>query len=99
MEELVENPRADELHDIQPLFERGLWIFGPEFESVDFRSNRSLSEVIGRFLGGADYKPPTRRPDFVVLPESSIGTYCADAYDAAGEICGQIGRASCRERG
>ena len=88
MEKLVENPLADELHDLQPLFERGLWFFGPEFESVDFRSNRGLAEVIGKFLGGADYKPPKRRPDFVVLPETSIGAYCADAYDAGGEICG-----------
>lgn len=88
MEKLVENPLADELHDLQPLFERGLWIFGPEYEAVDFRSNRGLAEVIGRFLGGADYKPPKRRPDFVVLPESSIGAYCADAYDVAGEISG-----------
>ena len=88
MEKLVENPLADELHDLQPLFERGLWIFGPEYEAVDFRSNRGLAEVIGKFLGGADYKPPKRRPDFVVLPEISIGAYCADAYDAAGEISG-----------
>jgi len=88
MEKLVENPLADELHDLQPLFERGLWIFGPEFESVDFRSNRGLGEVIGKFLGGADYKPDKRRPDFVVLPESSIGAYSADPYDAGGEISG-----------
>jgi hypothetical protein len=88
MEKLVENPLADELHDLQPLFERGLWIFGPEYEAVDFRSNRGLAEIIGKFLGGADYKPPNRRPDFVVLPEISIGAYCADAYDAAGEISG-----------
>jgi hypothetical protein len=88
MEKLVENPLADELHDLQPLFERGLWIFGPEYEAVDFRSNRGLAEVIGKFLGGADYKPPNRRPDFVVLPEVSIGAYCADSYDAAGEISG-----------
>lgn len=88
MEKLVENPLADELHDLQPLFERGLWVFGPEYEAVDFRSNRGLAEVIGKFLGGADYKPPKRRPDFVVLPEISIGAYCADSYDAAGEISG-----------
>ena len=62
MEKLVENPLSDELHDLQPLFERGLWIFGPEYEAVDFRSNRGLAEVIGRFLGGADYKPPKRGP-------------------------------------
>jgi hypothetical protein len=88
MQALVDSPLTDELHDLQPLFERGLWIFGPEYEAVDFRSNRGLAEIIGRFLGGADYKPPKQRPDFVVLPETSIGAYCADAYDAAGEIAG-----------
>lgn len=88
MEKLVENPHADELHDLQPLFERGLWIFGPEYEAVDFRSNRGLAEIIGRFLGGANYKPPRRRPDFVVLPEVSIGAFYADSYDASGEISG-----------
>lgn len=35
-----------------------------------------LAEIIGKFLGGDDYKPPNRRPDFVVLPEISIGAYC-----------------------
>ena len=88
MEKLVENPHADELHDLQPLFERGLWIFGPEYEAVDFRSNRGLTEIIGKFLGGPEYKPPKKRPDFVVLPDTSIGAYCADAYDATGEISG-----------
>jgi hypothetical protein len=88
MQALVDSPLTDELHDLQPLFERGLWIFGPEYEAVDFRSNRGLAEIIGKFLGGADYKPPKLRPDFVVLPETSIGAYCADSYDAAGEIAG-----------
>ncbi len=88
METLVENTQADELHDLQPLFEQGLWIFGPEYEAVDFRSNRGLAEVIGKFLGGKSYKPPRRRPDFVALPESSIGVYCADAYDSTGEVSG-----------
>jgi Histidine kinase-, DNA gyrase B-, and HSP90-like ATPase len=88
MQTLVESPLADELHDLQPLFERSLWIFGPEYEAVDFRSNRGLAEVIGKFLGGAAYKPPRLRPDVVALPETSIGAYCADAYDAAGEIAG-----------
>jgi hypothetical protein len=34
LEKLVESHDADELHDLQPLFERGLWIFGPEFEAI-----------------------------------------------------------------
>lgn len=88
LEELVENHKADELHDLQPLFERGLWIFGPEFESISFTSNRSLSTVVNTLLGGADLTTPRKRPDFVVLPDSSIGVYSCDAYDDNHEICG-----------
>ncbi len=36
MEKLVENPLADELHDLQPLFERGLWIFGQSTKPLIF---------------------------------------------------------------
>ncbi|WP_281184761.1 ATP-binding protein [Trichlorobacter lovleyi] len=88
LEELVENHDADELHDLQPLFERGLWIFGPEFESISFTSNRSLSTVVNELLGGAELATPRKRPDFVVLPDSSIGVYSCDAYDSRHEVCG-----------
>jgi hypothetical protein len=33
LEKLLDNEHADELHELQPLFERGLWMFGPEFET------------------------------------------------------------------
>lgn len=90
MQQLAGSSLTDELHDLQPLFERGLWIFGPEYEAVDFRSNRGLSEVIGKFLGAGDVDiaNPRRRPDFVVLADSSIGFYSADAYGQDGETCG-----------
>ena len=68
MEKLVENPLADELHDLQPLFERGLWIFGPEYESVDFRSNRGLAEVIGKI--------PRRRMTTSRQSAGPISSYC-----------------------
>ena len=31
---------TDEVRDLQPLFERSLWIFGPQFESIEFTSNQ-----------------------------------------------------------
>ena len=40
LDKLVENPSSDELHDIQPIFEKGLWIFGPEYESLQFLANK-----------------------------------------------------------
>jgi hypothetical protein len=90
LEELLESDSSDELHDIQPLFERGLWIFGPEYEAIDFMSNRSLSTIVREFFGdkGVTLSSPRKRPDFVALPDSSIGVYSSDAYDERGEVSG-----------
>lgn len=91
LERMVENPSTDELHEIQPLFEQGLWIFGPEYETIEFTSNRTLATVI-RKLFGDDEKVvitnPRRRPDFVVLPDTSIGVYSSDSHDEVGEVNG-----------
>src|SRR6185295_10735087 len=51
LDELIRAGAADELHDLQPLFERGLWIFGPAYESVEFCSNRTLATVVRELLG------------------------------------------------
>lgn len=89
MEALVEKAGTDELAELQPLFEAGLWIFGPEYESCEYTSNRSLATVIKKFFDGGVVENPAKRPDFVVLPESSIGAYSSDRYDErSGEVCG-----------
>lgn len=88
LERLVDNSTTDELHDLQPLFERGLWIFGPEFESISFISNRALSTIIKTFFADRILDNPKKRPDFVILPDASIGAYSRDSYDLAHEIDG-----------
>lgn len=88
LEELVEDHNTDELHDLQPLFERGLWIFGPQFESVSFTSNRSLATIVKSFFGDAVLSTPQRRPDFVAIPDASIGLYSSDAFDKNHEVSG-----------
>lgn len=90
LENVLENPSSNELHDIQPLFEKGLWIFGPEYESLQFLSNKSLASIITKFFKGKtiDLTTPKRRPDFVCLPDSSIGVYSHDSYDDRGEVAG-----------
>lgn len=85
---LVHEKNTDELHDLQPLFARGLWMFGPEFESADFSSNRSMATVMRQLLGGASGAIAAQRPDIVVLPDSTLGIYAADAFDEHGEIGG-----------
>lgn len=88
LESLVESDNADELHDLQPLFERGLWIFGPEFESIHFTSNLSLATVVEKFFGEGTITTPRKRPDFVIRPDSSIGIYASDQYDETHEVSG-----------
>ncbi len=93
LERLVDDPTTDELHQLQPLFKNGLWIFGAEYDFVEFTSNRSLTTVIRNLLHGSDDHPldgmERKRPDFVVLPDCSIGIYCRDGYDAeTGDVQG-----------
>jgi hypothetical protein len=88
LELMADNSEADELHDLQPLFERGLWIFGPEFESISFISNRTLSTIVKEFFAGTTIENPAKRPDFVILPNSTIGIYSSDRFDASHNISG-----------
>lgn len=87
----MNDPKTDELHDLQPLFDVGLWIFGPEYESIEFTSNRTLVTVIETFLQSQLSRPlsnPRKRPDFVVLPNSTIGLYSSNSYDKRSEVNG-----------
>jgi hypothetical protein len=89
LSKLVHDRKTDELHELHPLFEDGLWIFGPEYERVDFRSNRGMTEIVRRFLKvDSEAQPSRRRADLIALPDSSIGIYSSDGYDDAGEVSG-----------
>ena len=90
IEELDQKLRDDtlsEVGDLQPLFERSLWVFGPEFESLEFTSNRGMSEVI-RKIFGSEEGGSRLRPDFVMLPDGSVGFYSRDSHDLGGEVDG-----------
>ena len=86
LQQLVDVATTDELHELQPLFARGLWIFGPEYESVDFTSNRAMATVIRSLLGATIDDPTARRPDLVALPDRSVCCYAADGFDDSGEV-------------
>lgn len=85
LEQLAEHPTTKELQQLQPLLERGLWIFGPEFESIHYTSNKTLATVMaGLFKSkGAKVESPAKRPDFVVLPDSGIAysAYSCDSFE------------------
>jgi len=72
---------ADELHEIHPLVARGLWMFGPEFEAVEFMSNRQLSTVVARLFGEGVISSDAHRPDLVALADGSLSVHSCDAFD------------------
>jgi len=76
----VIDENTDEVHELQPLFHQGLWIFGPEYETIEFTSNEGMTNVI-RKLFGIDQKGSRNRPDFAIIPDGSVGLYYYPTYD------------------
>jgi hypothetical protein len=91
---IIEDVRArtsdvetEEVQDLQPLFARALWIFGPQFESIEFTSNQGMTAVIKKLYGG-DQRGTRNRPDFAITPDSSVGFYSLPAYDTEFNVVG-----------
>ncbi|WP_429582058.1 ATP-binding protein [Pseudomonas frederiksbergensis] len=71
---LAEDPNTDELHTLHPLILRSRWLFGPEFESMEYCSNTTLRSVAKQLWGDGDasFQNEKKRPDVVVLPDRSM---------------------------
>lgn len=78
---LTASRETDEVQELQPLFSRGLWIFGPQFEGIEFTSNRGMSTVIREIFGSTE-RGSRNRPDFVITPNSTVGFYSRPSYDS-----------------
>jgi hypothetical protein len=70
---------------VRRLFVR-LWIFGAEFESIEYSSNEGMTSVI-RNLFKKEQTGSTNRPDFVVLKDSTVSLHgCYDFDEEGNEI-------------
>ena len=63
----VADKKTREVQDLQPLFEKGLWIFGPEFETIEYTSNVGMTRVVQE-LFKHNVTGSLNRPDFAILP-------------------------------
>lgn len=84
----VKNENTDEVQELQPLFHRGLWIFGPEYETIEYTSNQGMTTVIQELFGDKTIKGSLKRPDFAILTDGTVGFYGYPKYDRDG---GEIG--------
>jgi hypothetical protein len=71
----------DEVKELQPLFAKGLWMFGDKFESIHFTSNKGMTTVIRELFDGRAEKASLNRPDFVIRNDGSTGFYALPSYN------------------
>lgn len=88
LQEVVNDPKTNELHVLHPILRDNLWIFGPEYDSCAFQSNRTITTILRETLGvdNSEYDP--RRPDIVMFQNSSLCAYCADKFGMDNEAEG-----------
>ena len=80
--EKVRDLKTDEVEELQPLFKQGLWIFGPEYESIQFTSDSTITTVLRKlFKIHASPEVSSNRPDFVVVPNGGLSAFSYDHYD------------------
>ena len=77
-----------EVQELQPLFRQGLWIFGPEFETIHFTSNQGMTTVIQKLFDQTSEKGSLKRPDFAILPNGTVGLYSYPDFDEEGAEIG-----------
>ena len=83
----LRDPKMSEVGDLQPLIDKSLWVFGPEYESIEFTSNKGMTEVVSKIFG-VKQSISRLRPDYVIVPDGSVGLYARDSYDDLGEVIG-----------
>ncbi|MBQ6381390.1 MAG: ATP-binding protein [Clostridia bacterium] len=86
IERTYENKGTDELHTLHPLVLSSRWLFGPQYDSPMFTSNKSLSTVISKLFKDDEYdisqvENPNNRPDIVCLKRYSFKAVCTERYD------------------
>jgi len=78
IERLSGDHSVDELHTLHPLIEKSRWVFGPEFDTPEYASNRGLRKtmeiVFKNKYKKEQFTKSAKRPDIVVGENSSIST-------------------------
>lgn len=99
LEQVVRNIDADELHELHPIIEKGLWILGPQYDTVEYLSNREMATILREmFTVNVDRNENgmRTRPDIVARPNtgahivkadnSSLAVYSQDGYGEDHEV-------------
>ncbi|QGG46327.1 ATP-binding protein [Heliorestis convoluta] len=76
---------VDELNTLHPIVLQSRWLFGPEYDSINFVSNVSLKKAIEQLFGQKvikdEFVNERKRPDIIVLSNSTVLAVCIEDYD------------------
>ena len=99
LEKVVRNIDADELHELHPIIEKGLWILGPQYDTMEYLSNREMATVLRDMFDVNIDRTDTgmrTRPDIVARSAvgdhivksdtSSLAVYSQDGYGDDHEV-------------
>jgi len=85
IERLSSDHSVDELHTLHPLIEKARWVFGPEFDTPEYTSNKGLIKtmdtVFKKKYKKKNFKNSAKRPDIVVGENSSLSTLGLEQFD------------------
>ncbi len=87
---LSKDSSIDELHILHPMVTEARWLFGPEYDTAEYISNRQLQTVVSEIFGGQiiprndiNYK---KRPDIVCLTDSTISITGIEEFSPDSEL-------------
>lgn len=87
---LSKDKSIDELHILHPLVTEARWLFGPEYDSAEYTSNRQLQSVISTLFKekaiakhDINYK---KRPDIVCLADSTMAITGTEDFSTETEL-------------
>ena len=87
---LSKDKNVDELHVLHPLVTGARWLFGPEFESAEYSSNRQLQTavetVFKKKVGKEVFNNHKKRPDIVVLNDSTASVTGTEHFDTESNL-------------
>lgn len=82
---LASDKTVDELQVLHPLIANARWIFGPEFDSPEYSYNNQLhttvEKVFGKKIERNNFNNNKKRPDIVVMGNSTFSINCINDFD------------------
>ena len=90
IKKLSSDSQVDELKVLHPLVTESRWLFGPEFDSPEYTSNKQLQTAVKKIFkispDAKVFENHKKRPDIVVLPNSTVSATSIDKFDSETQL-------------